>query len=359
MSHRRVAMQMQCVIRTTFGLAIVISVASALALGVQGNPTAQMAELNSLKEKVKDPDTRTRVAAFHRVWMIALDSNASEVKILALDLMSEPAASASDHIRMPALYAIAEVANSSSDAAVKSKALADLKESIVAGQLPIRLTAIDVVNTIMGSPSAGPVALQAIQLLGEPVRSGNNGVRLPAINAVTHIALASNQANVVDAAIDLLQAPLNSAAMIGGVEVRMMTVAEVEKLGVASPDAAIKAKAIATLEACAGNSLWEPEARARATEGVARIQGTMQPAAAASPAAANPTAILSVSSVPSGADIEVDGSFVGNTPSHISVTQGDHVVRVSKAGFKPWERKLKASSGSTARIDAELEAASQ
>ncbi len=77
--------------------------------------------------------------------------------MLALDLMKEPVASASDHIRMPAVYAIAEVANSTSDTTVKSKALATLKEPLVAGQLPIRLAAVDAVNSIMRSGKLRPL----------------------------------------------------------------------------------------------------------------------------------------------------------------------------------------------------------
>jgi hypothetical protein len=59
--------------------------------------------------------------------------------------------------------------------------------------------------------------------------------------------------------------------------------------------------------------------------------------------------------MPAGADIEVDGSFVGNTPSTIEVTPGDHTVSVSKSGYKSWERKLKASGGNV-NLNAELEA---
>jgi PEGA domain len=55
---------------------------------------------------------------------------------------------------------------------------------------------------------------------------------------------------------------------------------------------------------------------------------------------------IPVSSTPANADIALDGSFVGNTPSEIDVTPGDHTLTVSKAGFKPWERKFKATGGS-------------
>ena len=61
-----------------------------------------------------------------------------------------------------------------------------------------------------------------------------------------------------------------------------------------------------------------------------------------------------VSSTPPGADIELDGSFVGSTPSIISMPVGDHQIAIKKKGFKPWERKIKATLGSI-KIEAELE----
>ncbi len=324
--------QMNRVIRTaTFAIVIVLSIASALAQSTQS--AQQLAELNSLKEKVKDADTRTRVTAFHRVWTIALSSDDPEVKMLALDLMKEPVASASDHIRMPAVYAIAEIAISTSDTAVKAKALSDFKEPISAGQLPIRDATIDAINSIMCGTTSPDLALEAIQLLGEPLRSGNNGTRIPAINAVTHIALASKDDRVINATIDLMQAPLNSAAMIGGMEVRMMAVAEVEKLGLAASELATKTKTIALLQGYAGNSSWEPEAQRRAAEAATRIQSTIPQTP--SPGAAIPTGKLSVSSTPAGADIELDGNFAGNTPSELSVAGGDHTIQIKKAGFAP------------------------
>jgi len=82
----------------------------------------------------------------------------------------------------------------------------------------------------------------------------------------------------------------------------------------------------------------------------------IQPAAvtAVAPAVAA-TAKLTLASVPDGADIEVDGSFVGNTPSDVQVTEGEHTVTVKKTGFKDWERKLKVTAGSSVHLNAELE----
>ena len=87
-----------------------------------------------------------------------------------------------------------------------------------------------------------------------------------------------------------------------------------------------------------------------------------QPAAPTQIAMANSAtgsapAKLQLESDPAGADIEVDGSFVGNTPSDVQVTEGDHTVSVKKTGFKDWERKLKVSSGSSVHLNAELEKA--
>lgn len=76
-----------------------------------------------------------------------------------------------------------------------------------------------------------------------------------------------------------------------------------------------------------------------------------QPAAAASPSA---TAELAVTSNPASADIELDGSFVGNTPSTIGVSVGDHTIDVRKSGYVVWERKIKITSGKV-EISAELE----
>lgn len=64
---------------------------------------------------------------------------------------------------------------------------------------------------------------------------------------------------------------------------------------------------------------------------------------------------LSISSTPDGADIEADGSFVGNTPSDIQLAEGEHTISVKKSGFKTWERKLKVSNGSSVHLNAELE----
>jgi hypothetical protein len=71
--------------------------------------------------------------------------------------------------------------------------------------------------------------------------------------------------------------------------------------------------------------------------------------------AATASAKLQLESDPPGADIEVDGNFVGNTPSDVQITEGDHTITVKKSGFKDWERKMKVSAGSSIHLNAELE----
>lgn len=63
-----------------------------------------------------------------------------------------------------------------------------------------------------------------------------------------------------------------------------------------------------------------------------------------------------VTSDPSGADIEIDGNYVGNTPSRLMLTPGQHTINLRKATFKPWERKINVSGGHlniTAALEAE------
>ncbi|MBI2678167.1 MAG: PEGA domain-containing protein [Candidatus Koribacter versatilis] len=66
------------------------------------------------------------------------------------------------------------------------------------------------------------------------------------------------------------------------------------------------------------------------------------------------TETVSITSVPPNADIEVDGSFVGSTPSSLTLAPGDHTITVTHKGFKKWERKVKTSSG-TVNLNVELE----
>ena len=83
----------------------------------------------------------------------------------------------------------------------------------------------------------------------------------------------------------------------------------------------------------------------------AKFQGSKTDSAAALTAAV--AALIDVASTPPGADIEIDGKFVGSTPSSVNVAPGDHDVVVKKSGFAVWDRKITVSSGKI-NISAEL-----
>ncbi len=67
------------------------------------------------------------------------------------------------------------------------------------------------------------------------------------------------------------------------------------------------------------------------------------------------TGKVTVLSAPEGADINVDGSFVGNSPSTLSLVPGKHTISVTIAGFKPWSRELTVVSSSDVKLNASLE----
>lgn len=62
---------------------------------------------------------------------------------------------------------------------------------------------------------------------------------------------------------------------------------------------------------------------------------------------------VAVTSTPAGADIQIDGNFVGSTPSSVLVSRGNHAITVRKAGYSTWERTIQVSGG-TVNVAAEL-----
>jgi hypothetical protein len=76
---------------------------------------------------------------------------------------------------------------------------------------------------------------------------------------------------------------------------------------------------------------------------------------AAAPVPAAPTQVsLVIESTPPGADIEVDGAFVGNTPSTVTAAPGSHQIAVKKKGFTDWTKTLNVTGGAV-HLSAELE----
>lgn len=65
---------------------------------------------------------------------------------------------------------------------------------------------------------------------------------------------------------------------------------------------------------------------------------------------------LTIDASVANCDIDVDGSFVGNTPSTLSVAPGKHDIVVKKVGYKDWTRSMNVASGSI-RVSADMVAA--
>jgi hypothetical protein len=66
-----------------------------------------------------------------------------------------------------------------------------------------------------------------------------------------------------------------------------------------------------------------------------------QPQTARAPAT---EARVHITSSPSGGEIYVDGKFFGNTPSDISLTTGEHTVKITLGG-KEWTRTVQITAG--------------
>jgi hypothetical protein len=66
-----------------------------------------------------------------------------------------------------------------------------------------------------------------------------------------------------------------------------------------------------------------------------------------------PGATVTITSDVPGADIEIDGAFVGSTPTTRPLAAGTHKVKVS-SGTRVWERSLLVESGGTINVNAKL-----
>jgi hypothetical protein len=64
---------------------------------------------------------------------------------------------------------------------------------------------------------------------------------------------------------------------------------------------------------------------------------------------------VTVKSTPPGADINVDGKWMGNTPSTVQLSPGEHTVVIDKEGLISWQRTMTVNAGGSVGINATLE----
>ena len=67
------------------------------------------------------------------------------------------------------------------------------------------------------------------------------------------------------------------------------------------------------------------------------------------------TGAIAVTSTPDGADIFVDGAFIGNAPATLKLSPGKHTIRVALSGYKEWTREITVLAGSELKLTATLE----
>lgn len=101
----------------------------------------------------------------------------------------------------------------------------------------------------------------------------------------------------------------------------------------------------------------------KGTEVTAFVEGDMRldmakfvpaPAAGAAEATAvSSNAAITIDATVPNCDIEVDGSFMGNTPSTLNLAPGKHDFVVKKAGYADWTRSMTVASGSI-KLSAEM-----
>lgn len=91
-----------------------------------------------------------------------------------------------------------------------------------------------------------------------------------------------------------------------------------------------------------------PNGSAPAVHAVAAVATS---APASSPAAGS--GAVTIVSDKLGADIEVDGAFVGSTPTTLSLSSGTHQVSVH-SGSGSWQRNLQVTAGSTVTLNAQV-----
>jgi len=66
-------------------------------------------------------------------------------------------------------------------------------------------------------------------------------------------------------------------------------------------------------------------------------------------------AVLDISSEPRNAKIEIDGAFVGTTPSTKRLDPGEYKIKISRNGYKTWERKVRVTANEEFPLSVQLE----
>ena len=96
-----------------------------------------------------------------------------------------------------------------------------------------------------------------------------------------------------------------------------------------------------------------------AAPGAAASAPVVAPASGVSPAGPDALASVQLTSDPTGAEITIDGNYVGSTPSTVNLKAGTHAIKMKLPGYTPWVRSVETEGGETRNFAAQMEKASQ
>lgn len=85
-----------------------------------------------------------------------------------------------------------------------------------------------------------------------------------------------------------------------------------------------------------------------------RFYPTVSVSAPASPERANGVGTLTVTADPDGAEVYIDGKFVGNAPATLKLSAGSHTVVLKNSGRVDWERSIEILKDSELNLKAQL-----
>jgi hypothetical protein len=71
-----------------------------------------------------------------------------------------------------------------------------------------------------------------------------------------------------------------------------------------------------------------------------------------------PTGVIKLESTPAGAEVWVDGKFIGNAPAQLKLAPGKHTIKVTAPGHQDWTRDLEVMTDSEVSLRANLDATS-
>jgi hypothetical protein len=118
----------------------------------------------------------------------------------------------------------------------------------------------------------------------------------------------------------------------------------------------------------AGDTIWDAlrnidlssiSPAAPGSSATAPSTASAPPSNAVAPGGPDAVASVQLSSDPAGAEITIDGNYVGNTPTLIKLKPGTHSISMTMHGYAPWVRSIETAAGESRNFAATLEKSSQ